>query len=94
MKHPELSPATLDDVCRVARDLRPGVYGVDPEAALINLVCRALEREYPPHGALLDAIKAEAAETPHTHAWFKCRDAVTTEAMALADQIRAKDDQR
>ena len=85
----ELSPATLDDVCRVARDLRPGVYGVDPEAALISLVCRALQREYPDHGALLDAIRAEAKETPHSMAWCKCRDAVTTEAMALADSIRA-----
>lgn len=88
-----LTPKTLDDVIRVARDLRPGVAGVDPEAALISLVCRALEREYPDHGALLDAIRAEAKETPHTQAWFKCRDAVTTEAMELADAIRAAKEQ-
>ena len=65
----------------------------DAERHLARLVGRSAIG-VPDHGALLDAIKAEAAETPHTQAWFKCRDAVTTEAMALADQIRAKEDQQ
>ena len=63
----------------------------DAERHLAQLVELVLESEYP--GPLLDAIRAEAAETPHTMAWFKCRDRVTTEAMELADAIRAAKEQ-
>ena len=49
---------------------------------------RCVESEYP--SPLLDAIRAEAAETPHTMAWFKAVTGVTTEAMELADAIRGE----
>ncbi len=77
-----LSPATRADIARTATDLRV------PASKLADLVERCMEREYP-YGPLGDAIRAEAACKPHTAEWGKFRDAVTTEAMALADAIRA-----
>lgn len=77
-----LSRATWDDIDRTASKLRV------PLSKLYDLVERCMEREYPT-GPLGDAIRAEAACNPHTAEWCKCRDAVTTEAMALADAIRA-----
>ncbi len=77
-----LSPATRADIARTASDLHV------PASKIADLVERCMEREYPT-GPLGDAIRAEAACKPHTAEWCKCRDAVTTEAMALADAIRA-----
>lgn len=84
-----LSPATRRDIARTSEDVQlTAGMGEGSDDVLTRLVLRALEREYP-YGPLGDAIRAEAACKPHTAEWCKCRDAVTTEAMALADAIRA-----
>lgn len=88
----ELSKATRADIVATARDLRViNGMGEGAEPILFSLVLRALEREYP-YGPIGDAIREEAKHKPHTVPWCKARDAVTTEAMELADLIRAENE--
>lgn len=100
MKHDRLtqfSPAVQQAIRRCRENLSDecdiddgrAYLPYDADRHLVRLVESVLQSEYPDHGALLDAIRAEAKEKPHSMAWCKCRDAVTTEAMALADSIRA-----
>lgn len=85
-----MQTATRADIRATSRDLRSINGAHDPDVLLTWLMERCLEREYPPHGALLDAIRALAACDPNhgTAWWCDAMDKVLDEVVAVEAAMR------